>query len=182
VVVLLLWVQIQAYELMDSILNFLKNTNDPTSGNRFLGWVSKLRKVLKQLRLYGVARSFLDILTCDDDLIGRDVRINNAKSVKAILRPVDFDRLRDLLTRNAHRAHAFAGQDIAVLLGTAGAGKSTTVGYLGGVSYKSATSTVGHRPVMEPVDPGVRCCRVVAKKLREESRLVRLSVCVSLWC
>jgi hypothetical protein len=167
-VVLLRWLQILAFDLMDNILGFLKNTREPTDGNRFLGWVSQLRTVLKQLLLYNEARAFLDRLTSDD--LSRKELILNAMSVKKILRPIDFECLGDLLQRNARRAHAFAGSDIAVLLGSAGVGKSTTVGYLGGVFYKPAVGEVGLHRVMVPVDPDVRSCRLTLLPARAHTR------------
>ncbi len=181
---LLRWLQILAFDLMDNILGFLKNTREPTDGNRFLGWVSQLRTVLKQLLLYNEARTFLEKLYSDE--LSRKELILNAMSVKMILRPVDFDRLSDLLQQNALRSHEFAGSDIAVLLGSAGVGKSTTVGFLGGVFYKPAVGEVGLNRVMVPVDPDVRCRltllparaqHVVAKLLRGTN----FFVCLSFW-
>jgi uncharacterized membrane protein YgcG len=136
---------------MDKILKFLVKTNNPTTTARFLELVHELKKVLKQLKCWNAdTRRLHKRLTSRD--VERKEQIRSAEDISNVLRPVNLDRLLGFLEKNADRARCFEGKDIAILLGTAGVGKSSLVNFVGGVQFREVVGPNGDS-VMTPLDP-----------------------------
>ena len=134
--------------MIDDIYDFLTRTQNPTDQSSFLKLVSKLKQ---ELLLMGVPRTrsiARNVTTLTDPDASRKAAVSASIELRKELRPVDFKYLRFLLEKNQRRR--VEGKDITILLGSTGAGKSTTVQFLGGVDF------VSQGEVVVPADPQVR--------------------------
>ena len=69
--------------------------------------------------------------------------LDSAKQLRAVLEPVNLQLLVNLLRRTRQDTELIKDKDVAILLGTTGVGKSTTVQYLCGVDFEMISDTDG---------------------------------------